>query len=416
VKEPGYAYLYVSNENPTMVDVYYDDITITHTPTNIVQYNEYYPFGLQAGKSWTRDNNKNDFLYNEGTELNRSSGWYETPFRNYDPALGRFVSVDPLAEEYGSLSAYHYAGNNPIMINDPTGADYGGGYDNFGPGGGCNCPDQTTMTDEQWMDWSRPGGEAYTGSADHNNGHWQSIPVYTTTGSYNTKGDLVESTSTSYLWHYAEEENNGPEEPGLFWDPFNKSDLLNFAQQQCNCEGGKLEDYAGKLFESTFNSFMKAAGDISYIPNTDPFDTDVSGRQAVVPDGIATSQVLLGGRLIIVPNGSWYEVKATTSTITASSFGNQAGGLVNALAATNLALASQGVLYLTFATTHDARLSNQFAISAKIQTGVNVGQYKAMYRMVNGAPMITFYSTAASSAYTVGNFSPFRVSVPLGGK
>lgn len=230
VEEPGYAYLYVSNENPTIVDVYYDDVTITHTPTNIVQYNEYYPFGLQAGKSWTRENSNNDFLYNAGSELNRSSGWYETPFRNYDPVLGRFTSIDPLAEEYGSLSAYHYAGNNPIMINDPTGANYDGGYGtNFGPGGGCNCPDQTTMTNEQWMDHSRPGGEAYTGSTDHNNGHWVAVPVTTWTRSPTTR-DPGEK-ETSYSWHYVPGENNGPEEPGSFWDPFNNSDLSGSALQ-----------------------------------------------------------------------------------------------------------------------------------------------------------------------------------------
>ncbi|WP_254166293.1 hypothetical protein [Chryseosolibacter histidini] len=56
--------------------MYFDDVTITHTPTNIIQYNEYYPFGLQVATSWTRENNKNDYLYNEGSELNATSGWY----------------------------------------------------------------------------------------------------------------------------------------------------------------------------------------------------------------------------------------------------------------------------------------------------------------------------------------------------
>jgi hypothetical protein len=55
VKEPGFAYVYVSNENPTLVDFYVDDVTITHTPSNVIQYNEYYPFGLQTSASWTRE-------------------------------------------------------------------------------------------------------------------------------------------------------------------------------------------------------------------------------------------------------------------------------------------------------------------------------------------------------------------------
>jgi RHS repeat-associated protein len=41
--------------------------------------------------------------------------------RWYDPALGRWNSVDPLAEMYGTMSAYHYGMNNPIRYIDPTG-------------------------------------------------------------------------------------------------------------------------------------------------------------------------------------------------------------------------------------------------------------------------------------------------------
>ena len=120
-KEAGYAYVFISNENPTLTEVYFDDVTITRTPTNIVQYNEYYPFGLQAGTSWTRDNSKNSYLYNAGSELNATSGWYDLFFRNYDPALGRFVQVDPMAADVHELSSYNYANNNPALYNDPLG-------------------------------------------------------------------------------------------------------------------------------------------------------------------------------------------------------------------------------------------------------------------------------------------------------
>jgi RHS repeat-associated protein len=89
--------MYVSNEHPTAVDVYFDDVAVSYTPTNVIQYNEYYPFGLQTSASWTRDNGKNDFRYNGGAELNNTTGWYETLFRGYDPSLARFMQVDPLA-------------------------------------------------------------------------------------------------------------------------------------------------------------------------------------------------------------------------------------------------------------------------------------------------------------------------------
>src|SRR5690606_21089887 len=88
VKHEGYVFMYVSNENPTLVDVYFDDVVMTYTPTNVLQYNEYYPFGLQTSNSWTRENSSNDFLYNGGSELNGTTTWYETFFRGYGPVLG----------------------------------------------------------------------------------------------------------------------------------------------------------------------------------------------------------------------------------------------------------------------------------------------------------------------------------------
>ena len=42
--------------------VEFDDLTITHTKTNLIQYNEYYPFGLQTRSSWTRENATNSQL------------------------------------------------------------------------------------------------------------------------------------------------------------------------------------------------------------------------------------------------------------------------------------------------------------------------------------------------------------------
>jgi hypothetical protein len=47
--------------------------------------------------------------------------YYQTFFRNYDQALGRFVAIDPMAEAAESLTGYNYSGNNPIMFNDPMG-------------------------------------------------------------------------------------------------------------------------------------------------------------------------------------------------------------------------------------------------------------------------------------------------------
>lgn len=53
--------------------------------------------------------------------MNKNSGWYETFFRGYDAALGRFMQVDPLASSFSSSSPYHYAYNNPVLFNDILG-------------------------------------------------------------------------------------------------------------------------------------------------------------------------------------------------------------------------------------------------------------------------------------------------------
>jgi hypothetical protein len=74
-----------------------DDVVMTYTPTNLIQYNEYYAFGLTTANSWTRTGTMgNNFLYNEGSELNSTSQLYDLPYRQYDPVLGRMNGVDPL--------------------------------------------------------------------------------------------------------------------------------------------------------------------------------------------------------------------------------------------------------------------------------------------------------------------------------
>ena len=41
----------------------------------------------------------------------------------YDPQIGRWMTVDPLAEKYESWSVYQYVRNNPILRLDPNGMD-----------------------------------------------------------------------------------------------------------------------------------------------------------------------------------------------------------------------------------------------------------------------------------------------------
>lgn len=41
-------------------------------------------------------------------------GWYSFKWRNYDPAIGRFMSIDPLSEKYAYQSHYNFSENRVI--------------------------------------------------------------------------------------------------------------------------------------------------------------------------------------------------------------------------------------------------------------------------------------------------------------
>jgi hypothetical protein len=54
-------------------------------------------------------------------------------FRDYDPAIGRYIESDPLGID-GGLNTYVYVRNQPLMLTDRKGLKPWGAYNWCGPG------------------------------------------------------------------------------------------------------------------------------------------------------------------------------------------------------------------------------------------------------------------------------------------
>jgi len=113
----------------------------------ILEENHYYPFGLKHQKYGATDKDfvivddetgegyyvgienvppkqRKTYQYKfQGQEYQNEFDLnvYDFGARNYDPALGRWLTIDPLAEQSRRWSPYNFAYNNPIYFIDPDG-------------------------------------------------------------------------------------------------------------------------------------------------------------------------------------------------------------------------------------------------------------------------------------------------------
>jgi len=84
----------------------------------IKEENNYYPFGLEHKGYNVNINGRHHKYMFGGKEQQDELGlnWYDITARNYDPALGRWMNLDPLAEKMRRHSPYNYAFDNPIFL------------------------------------------------------------------------------------------------------------------------------------------------------------------------------------------------------------------------------------------------------------------------------------------------------------
>ncbi|MCB9262599.1 MAG: RHS repeat-associated core domain-containing protein [Flavobacteriales bacterium] len=94
----------------------------------LLSANDYYPFGMQMdGRSATLTGEGYRFGFNGKEQDKEGMGGgqstYDYGFRIYNPAIGKFLSVDPLTQSYPWYTPYQFASNQPIHAIDLDGLE-----------------------------------------------------------------------------------------------------------------------------------------------------------------------------------------------------------------------------------------------------------------------------------------------------
>ncbi|RYE05604.1 MAG: RHS repeat-associated core domain-containing protein, partial [Sphingobacteriales bacterium] len=114
--DPVYKYEYTLTDHLGNGRVYFD---INANAANPIQSTDYYAFGL-AIQVGTLSGTENRYQYN-GKEKQDEAKMADYGARFYDPIIGRWNVVDPMAEKMRRHSPYNYAFNNPVRFTDPDG-------------------------------------------------------------------------------------------------------------------------------------------------------------------------------------------------------------------------------------------------------------------------------------------------------
>ena len=126
VKDGGgnYVYEYTLKDHLGNTRVTFGDADNNGVVENsdIKQINHYYPFGMNLEGPGFGAQGANKYQFGE-KELNTDFGlnWSDFGARWYQSDVPRFLSIDPMAEMYVSMSPYHYGKNSPMVYADPTG-------------------------------------------------------------------------------------------------------------------------------------------------------------------------------------------------------------------------------------------------------------------------------------------------------
>ena len=116
----------INVENPNALEYIYTLDNVTVSETNVYAVNDiefvadYFPYGKVLRKYQNGDQER--YLTTQH-ERDEETGLDYRGARYYDSDVARFLSLDPLAGDYPSWSAYNYVLGNPMAFIDPNGKE-----------------------------------------------------------------------------------------------------------------------------------------------------------------------------------------------------------------------------------------------------------------------------------------------------
>ena len=157
----------------------------------VVQARHYYSFGMEMSQL-NNGTTINKYQYN-GKELQDDFGlyWYDYGARFYDPMIGRWHTIDPMAEESRRWSPYAYAFDNPMRFIDPDGMNPDDYLNKEGKYLGSDNAKTDYVRIIKQSDWD---DNSFNGIIDHKIGNKLSIS--------NTQADLSEDAIANLVEYY----------------------------------------------------------------------------------------------------------------------------------------------------------------------------------------------------------------------
>jgi RHS repeat-associated protein len=96
-------------------------VAMTDSTQAVVNKYAYDPFGNIASQSETVMASQPFKYVGQAGVMSEPNGYYYMKARYYDPAVGRFISEDPIGFAGGDVNVMAYVGNNPVNGIDPSG-------------------------------------------------------------------------------------------------------------------------------------------------------------------------------------------------------------------------------------------------------------------------------------------------------